>query len=158
MEADRHPYTHEDPEEIISAQVNFELLNNHGEVADNIPSTILYDTSDKAWLTVRLETGRDTIYWNFGRELLRDGLERPVGEGEVRVRPFTYRNNYGEDEKHLILELYDHKSQSYAVLRTPADEIAHYVDKIFDAVPAGEEFDLGDLDQKYRDYIKWTEE
>ncbi|MFF3734005.1 SsgA family sporulation/cell division regulator [Streptomyces sp. NPDC002476] len=38
-------------------------------------------------MTFRLSTGDRPVVWNIGRDLLRDGLTRLAGEGDVQVGP-----------------------------------------------------------------------
>ncbi|WP_244524648.1 SsgA family sporulation/cell division regulator [Trujillonella endophytica] len=54
-----------------------------------VPATLGYDAADP--YAVRISFGEpdavDGISWLLGRDLLRAGLERPTGDGDVRLWP-----------------------------------------------------------------------
>ncbi|MEC4015249.1 SsgA family sporulation/cell division regulator [Streptomyces sp. H27-D2] len=52
------------------------------------PMELRYDTADPCVVGLAFWLPGDArVRWNVSRDLLREGLERPVGEGDVRVCP-----------------------------------------------------------------------
>ncbi|CAA9326350.1 MAG: Sporulation and cell division protein SsgA [uncultured Nocardioidaceae bacterium] len=58
-----------------------------GGNARPIPATLSYDPADPLAVTVVFHEATGEVCWTFGRDLLIDGLRRPVGEGDVHVAP-----------------------------------------------------------------------
>lgn len=50
-----------------------------------------YFTRDPYTMTVAFRVGKhDWVEWSFARDLLREGLRQPTGEGDVRIRPAAH--------------------------------------------------------------------
>ena len=69
--------------------------------------------------------------WSMLRDMLRDGLDRPVGSGDVRLSPDRLRDR-------LRFTLRGHASRECCV-SMPADTVRSFLAATEDIVPAGEE-------------------
>jgi hypothetical protein len=99
-----------------------------------------YDVKDPYAVTITfLFEDESEVEWVFGRELLADGLNRQVGEGDVMLRPT------GEDcspEVELVLST----PGSHVRLALPADSLAAFVRASHAVVPPGAETQHLDID------------
>jgi hypothetical protein len=77
------------------------------------------------------------VEWVFGRDLLAAGLEEPVGEGDVRIRPL------GSDA--TVLEF--HAAVGTAMVRTPTVPLRSFMRQSYRLVPAHSEHLFLDLDR-----------
>jgi len=75
------------------------------------------------------------VEWVCARDLLREGLALPSGNGDVRISP------EGDD---LLIELLSPSGN--AQLLASHSEIAVFVDRMLTAVPEGRESDFYSLD------------
>jgi hypothetical protein len=96
-----------------------------------------YDTSDPYAVTATFRTGRNSVVWMFGRDLLADGLLVPTGDGDVRVSPAT-------DPALVVIEL--NAPGGSAVFDAPADDLAAFLDCTYEQLPVGTESDWFDFD------------
>lgn len=88
-----------------------------------------YDPEDPYAVTLSFsaESGR-WVAWSFARDLVFDGLRRPVGLGDVRVR---------SDPDLLIIEL--ESPDGYAVVEMDLAQAESFLAETTKAVPIGEE-------------------
>ncbi|WP_329192129.1 MULTISPECIES: SsgA family sporulation/cell division regulator [unclassified Streptomyces] len=96
-----------------------------------------YTASDPvAVRAVILHAGEPLACWYFERQMLADGLHRPVGEGAVRFRPVS-----SGPKRDLRIELRgaDRAGQDRAVLLANADGVAAFLNRTYAAVPADSE-------------------
>ncbi|MFF8653316.1 spore wall synthesis regulator SsgD [Streptomyces huasconensis] len=106
-----------------------------------IPATLHYDRRDP--FAVRMSFPAPAtlegveVYWTFARELLTDGVERAVGDGDVRVRP------YGFDR--TVVEF--HAPEGTAIVHVRTGELRRFLRRTAALVPVGQEHRHVDLDQ-----------
>ncbi|MFB7176212.1 SsgA family sporulation/cell division regulator [Streptomyces sp. NPDC056257] len=79
--------------------------------------------------------------WHFDRQMLAEGLHRPVGEGDVAFSPHTAA---GGDELRVSLRRYGAEGQGNAVLFVEACALTDFLEQTYAVIGAGEE--LLDLD------------
>ena len=89
-------------------------------------------------LSFRVEPG-EWIDWEFARDLLITGLDEPVGDGDIRVRP-----DLAVDADILVLEL--ESPDGYGVAEFHRDDVRRFVEATRDLVEQGEESDHLDID------------
>ncbi|MGH3309810.1 MAG: SsgA family sporulation/cell division regulator [Streptomyces sp.] len=76
------------------------------------------------------------VAWVFARDLLQAGLRRPAGEGDVHVWP--------RGGAHVVIELVT--QEGVAVVEFESADLRRFLVRSYDAVPAGREHRLLDLD------------
>lgn len=108
-----------------------------GDESTIVPVELEYRTDDPLAVTLVFasDVGQVTK-WMCGRSLLRDGIGRPVGDGDVRIRPF------GGDS--VLIELV--ASESYACLLASANVLATFLAETVDLVDESEEVSRLDID------------
>ncbi|QEU90292.1 SsgA family sporulation/cell division regulator [Streptomyces kanamyceticus] len=113
-----------------------------------IPATLHYDQRDP--FAVRMSFPAPAtlegveVYWTFARELLTHGVERAVGDGDVRVRP------YGFDR--TVVEF--HAPEGTAIVHVRTGELRHFLHRTMDLVPVGQEHLYVDLDQDLAELMR----
>jgi hypothetical protein len=126
---------------MVRLRTTFSLLS--GPTGPRIPLQVglTYDSRDPfAVMTAITTRSGDLVVWELSRDLLAAGLRRPVGLGDVLVRPS------GRDE--VIVELRSSsRSNRYAVSRR---ELVTFLDDVYTAVPCGRECDGVDVDAELR--------
>ncbi|MBB4979272.1 MULTISPECIES: SsgA family sporulation/cell division regulator [Streptomyces] len=98
-----------------------------------VPTRLTYRAADP--FAVRIVFHADAaapVVWTFARELLLEGLFRPVGEGDVRVWPTESGTG---SELNVLLRSPD----GDAFLRARAAEVSVFVGRTLDVVPPGTE-------------------
>jgi hypothetical protein len=104
-------------------------------------ATLRYDPADPYAICVSFHTGSDGsgVDWCFARQLLTDGVSRPVGEGDVRVWP-TIR------EGHRLISLSLTSPSGSALFETSIGDVVEFLTRSYAAVPTGSESDFVDMD------------
>ncbi|RAG85223.1 SsgA family sporulation/cell division regulator [Streptacidiphilus pinicola] len=82
---------------------------------------------------------RSPVTWIFARDLLVDGLSRPSGTGDVRIRPTL------DGGRHLLSVLLVGEDD-HALIELPSDEVGAFVLRTLRLVPKGEEVQRLDFD------------
>src|SRR3954468_19635351 len=102
-----------------------------------------YDARDPYAVRIRFCSaragGQDAVTWLIGRELLRAGLDRPTGDGDVRVGPTAARSGV------LFLQLRPPSGE--AVMELSRTALAAFVRGTETLVPFGAEGAAIDLDE-----------
>ncbi|WP_030785886.1 SsgA family sporulation/cell division regulator [Streptomyces sp. NRRL S-920] len=113
-----------------------------------IPATLHYDRRDP--FAVRMSFPAPAtlegveVYWTFARELLTEGVERAVGDGDVRVRP------YGFDR--TVVEF--HAPEGTAIVHIRTGELRRFLHRTTALVPVGQEHRHVDLDQDLAELMR----
>ncbi|MBT2482049.1 SsgA family sporulation/cell division regulator [Streptomyces sp. ISL-94] len=107
--------------------------------ADGVPLLVhlSYTVTDPVAVRAAiLHAGTPLACWHFERQMLADGLHRPVGEGDVRFRPVG-----GAARRALRIELRGAvpDGQGRAVLLADADGVAAFLCQTYAMVPADAE-------------------
>ncbi|TLS44705.1 SsgA family sporulation/cell division regulator [Streptomyces montanus] len=116
----------------------------------SIPATLHYDPREPFAVRMAFPApstleGVD-VCWTFARELLSSGLEEPVGQGDVRVRP------YGFDR--IVLEF--HAPEGTAVVHVLAGDLRRFLESTAELVPIGLEHLHHDLDHGLDELLRGT--
>ena len=105
-----------------------------------IAADLEHDTRDPYAVAVVLHAGANPVRWVFGRDLLADGLLTRCGDGDVRIGP----------ARHPALVVVELTSpEGAAVLEAPASELAEFLNRTYQAIPAGRESEWFDFDEEF---------
>ena len=113
-----------------------------------IPASLHYDRQDP--FAVRMSFPAPAtlegveVSWTFARDLLVQGVESAVGDGDVRVRP------YGFDR--TVVEF--HAPEGTAIVHVRTGELRHFLHRTTALVPAGQEHLHVDLDQDLAELMR----
>ncbi len=130
------------------------MSSNVAEVAQMVSTTLVGRTASvAARFTYRLEdpfavcvvfsVGEAQVCWTFARELLRDGLSAPAGQGDILVAPA------GAARVTLTLR----SGSGLAMLACDRAELVEFVQRIYEMVPEGRESTHIALDRFLADII-----
>jgi hypothetical protein len=101
-----------------------------------LPARFGYDT-DRPFAVVLDFPGREQYIapWVISRDLLLDGLERGVGEGDVSVWPFA-------DHERTALRIYLRGRHATALFEAPEPALRQWLEDTLALVPQGREAEL----------------
>lgn len=121
----------------VTAEISLRLLASPGHRVP-VAATLSYTAADPYAIRADFHVGLDEpVRWVFARDLLRDGIEAPAGQGDVRIWP----SPGGEV---LAIEVASPFGQ--ARFETPAADVAGFLCGTEHLVPEGAEildFDAG---------------
>ncbi len=123
--------------------VSFELqmkvvLDDDNRVS--VPVTLAYEARDPYAVSATFRTGDGDITWVFARDLLRDGLANSVGEGDIKIRP-------AHPSRGPIVLFTLSSPSGAAKLEGNRHELRKFVQRIFDVVPEGYEWQYLEVDR-----------
>lgn len=120
----------------ISAEVSLKLIIPQQAIMPMMAS-IYYTREDPYAIRVAFHVGLDEpVEWIFARELLSAGTEDPAGDGDVRVWPSpAFAGGLPGDV--LNIELTSPFGQAH--FEAPAAEVAGFLRRTYEIVPAGQE-------------------
>lgn len=110
-----------------------------GDRRVTVPATLAYEPTEPYAVSTVFRTSDGDITWVFGRDLLEDGLNSRVGEGDVAVWPSATRST-----KVVCLSLASPSGS--ALLEADHGEVRAFLDDSYRLVPLGGERCLLDLD------------
>ncbi|WP_128380467.1 SsgA family sporulation/cell division regulator [Streptomyces cavernae] len=114
----------------------------------SIPATLQYDRRDPFAVRMTFPAPATLegveVCWTFARELLSAGMDVPMGQGDVRVRPYGYDRT--------VLEF--HAPEGTAVVHVRAGELRHFLQRTADLVPVGTEHLQIDLDRDLAELMR----
>lgn len=108
-----------------------------------------YDGADPYAVQVEFLDGSNVLArWHFDRQMLTEGLHRPVGEGDVAFRP---DKGAGRDE--LRVDLFGRRADEHekAVVFVDARALRGFLDETYAVIAAGKEF--LDLDKLLDEFL-----
>ncbi|MFB7919524.1 SsgA family sporulation/cell division regulator [Streptomyces sp. NPDC056061] len=79
-------------------------------------------------VTFRFSTGDDPVVWYIGRDLLRDGLAHPTGEGDVQISP---------DPELAVIVIGLKVDNDSATLTTQSRPVESFLQRTVEVVPYG---------------------
>lgn len=125
---------HQDAPATVTRPVDAQL-----RISDNcsvsFPTQLHYDVKDPYAVTVTFLVDDDEeVEWVFARDLLKDGLHRQAGDGDVMVRPAS-QGHSAEAEVELVLAA----PGGHARVMLPAETLAAFLRASHDVVPPGAE-------------------
>ena len=124
---------------IVAQRVTMELLDDSGD-AFPLEAELHYDARDPYAVVVLFDTARGSVRWDFGRDLLRNGLSEATGDGDVHVWPCLEP----ADRKVVVIELVS--GDGCALVQAPLVDVSRFVDRITALVAPGTESDFLDVD------------
>lgn len=128
----------------VTAELELLLVVPHDEMVVPLTAGLRYSKTDPYAVRLALHTGLDEpVEWVFARDLLSVGMEQEHGLGDVRVWP-SVRSRGGLPGMVLNLELSSPNGQ--ANFEMPLREIAGFLRRSHDLVPAGRESRYIDVD------------
>lgn len=101
---------------------------------------LAFDSQDPFAVTIVFRAAPDPVRWTFSRELISSGLEEPTGDGDVHVWPCL------DDTGLAVMMLELCSPDGDALVQFPIHDVVSFVDRMYAAVPTGEETDYLDLD------------
>jgi hypothetical protein len=114
-----------------------------------LTATLYYRGDDPYAIRVSFHVGMDDpVEWIFARDLLAVGMERPAGEGDVRVWPAT------PDQDVLNISLSSPFGQAH--FEAPLAALSGFLLRTFEVVPPGREGDFIDIEGELKDLIRWA--
>ena len=124
-----------------------------GSASLPVVAGLRYDAGDPYAVHVAFHTGvggeGDVVEWTFARQLLTDGVTRPVGEGDVQVWP---SHSGGKPVVCLALS----SPSGRALFEVPLSELVEFLTQTYAAVPTGSESDFVDLDAELA-LLMWSD-
>jgi hypothetical protein len=106
-----------------------------------VATELSYDPADPFAVSLTMNPGTaEPVRWLVARDVMRQGLSGPAGEGDVGIWPSGTR----ETPPTVCVAL--SSPDGDALLVCDATELAHFLDRTEDAVPLGEESAFLDLD------------
>lgn len=127
-----------EPHVVTQARIPFGL-RTFGAAPSPLAGDLEYTSADPYAVAVVLHAGTGPVRWTFGRDLLADGLLAAAGEGDVVITPAA-------DQALVVIVL--SSPDGAAVLEAPAHELAAFLDRTYQAVPAGQESAWIDFDDE----------
>jgi hypothetical protein len=129
-----------------SAAVRHELdvrLVVPGTAPISLPVTLGYESADPYAVHALFRTGQgEGVAWVFARDTLATGVDRPTGEGDVRVWPATSAERRGDEVIYISLSSPD----GHALLEAPAAALTTFLLRTYALVPPGTESAHVDVD------------
>ena len=119
-----------------------------------VAATVRYDPTDPYALHVAFRTGHEgneVVEWTFARQLMTDGVTRPVGEGDVQVWPG------GGDGQPPLVNLALSSPSGRALFEVPLTEMVEFLTRTYATVPTGSESDFVDVDAELA-LLLWTDD
>ncbi|WP_424212775.1 SsgA family sporulation/cell division regulator [Streptomyces sp. BI20] len=125
--------------ETVQAEVMMSFLVSE-ELAFRIPVELRYDACDPYAVRLTFHLPGDApVTWAFGRELLLDGINRPCGDGDVRIEPTDPEDL---SDVHIRLQV----GGDRALFRAGAAPLVAFLDRTDRLVPLGQERSRGDFE------------
>ena len=135
--------------DMVSAELELRLVVP-GSASLPVMADMRYDGSDPYAVHVAFHTGNtDVVKWTFARQLLTDGVTRPVGEGDVQVWP-----SHTSGRPVVCLSLSSPSGR--ALFEIPLADLVEFLTKTYAAVPTGSESDFVDVDAELA-LLLWSE-
>lgn len=123
----------------VTQAVTLELIDATG-ASTPIDAELQYDPRDPYAVTTVFMTGESHVRWTFGRDLLREGLYEPSGDGDVHVWPCLDADGHAV----VIIELCSPDGEALVQART--GDLSAFVGRMTKAVAPGEESRHLDVD------------
>ncbi|MFJ7272363.1 SsgA family sporulation/cell division regulator [Streptomyces sp. NPDC099050] len=131
----------------MSALIVVRLETATGHV--NFLARFSYDGGDPYVVQAEFLDGANVLArWHFDRQMLAEGLHRPVGEGDVAFRP---AKGSGRDELRIDLVGASADREDNAVVFVDARALRGFLDETYAVIAAGEEF--LDLDKLLDEFL-----
>ena len=135
--------------ETVSTELDLRLVVP-GSASLPVRADCRYDITDPYAVRMSFHTGTgEVVEWTFARQLLTDGVTRPVGEGDVQVWP-----SYSGNEQVVCLALSSPSGR--ALFEIPLPQLVEFLTKTYAVVPTGSESDHVDVEAELA-LLLWSE-
>jgi hypothetical protein len=135
----------------VSAELGLRLVVPQQTVVPLVAS-LYYSKEDPYAIRIAFHVGLDEpVEWIFARELLSKGIQGREGLGDVVVWPSDTSAD-GEAGSVLNIELSSPFGQAH--FEAPIDEIADFLKRTHDVVPAGDETDFVNVEAELNDLLR----
>ena len=125
--------------QFVTAELALRLVVPDGSPVP-VTASIRYDAIDPYAVTVTFFTGAaEPVRWTFARQLLTDGVEHSVGEGDVRVWP---AQTDGRPAVYIALS----SPSGRALFEAHLGDVVDFLSRSYLAVPTGSESDFVDVE------------
>jgi hypothetical protein len=126
---------------MISASLTLRLVCDDGTYLP-LETELQYSTSDPLAITALFDTGEgEPVRWVFARDLLANGLDHRVGEGDISVWPAL------DDGGFLAVRLQLQSPDGAALIDADSADIERFLAKTWKLIPQGGEIDHLGLDR-----------
>ena len=126
----------------VRAQVQLRLLVP-GAAALPVRADLRYEVSDPYAVQISFhpdaDTHDDVVQWTFARQLLRQGVVAPTGEGDVQIWPSTSTGT-------AVVCLSLPSPSGHALFEVPLADLVEFLGQTYEAVPTGGESAHVDVD------------
>lgn len=124
----------------LTRALTLELIDAEGAVRP-LEAELRYDNRDPYAVAACFDTGRTSVCWVFGRDLLARGLFSPTGDGDVHVWPCL--DSLGRAV--TIIELTSPEGE--ALMQAQSQELSDFLRLTEALVPSGSEAMHVNMDQ-----------
>lgn len=133
----------------VTAEIELRLVVP-GSASLPVLADLRYEIADPYAVHVAFHTGTsDTVEWTFARQLLTDGVTRPVGDGDVQVWP-------APAAARPCVNLSLSSPSGRALFEVPLGDLVGFLSQTYNAVATGSEGDYVDLDAELA-LLLWSE-
>ncbi len=121
--------------QFVTAELALRLVVPDGSPVP-VTAGIRYDAIDPYAVTVTFFTGAaEPVRWTFARQLLTDGVEKSVGEGDVRVWP-------AQADGRPVVYIALSSPSGRALFEAHLSDVVDFLSRSYLAVPTGAESDF----------------
>lgn len=132
--------------ERVSHDLDMRMVLDNGSTAP-MPCTFDYVLSDPFAVSATFRSANASVSWVFGRELLKAGLARAAGDGDIRLIPM--RRSNGD-----VLQFELTSPDGRAVIEGSHSQIANFLQMTYDLLPEGLEWTRLNLDHELARLLK----
>ena len=133
----------------VSAELGLRLVVPQQTIVPLVAS-LYYSSEDPYAIRIAFHVGLDEpVEWIFARDLLAAGVKAREGHGDVTVWPSEGASSVGQV---VNIELSSPFGQAH--FEAAADEIADFLTRTYEAVPAGAETSHVDVDAELTDLLR----
>ena len=134
----------------VSAELGFILVVPR-QASVPLAASLLYTGDDPYAVRMAFHVDTDeAVEWIFARDLLTAGLTEPAGVGDVRAWPSLSSDGGGEPVLNIVLS----SPFGNAHFEAPMMEMAEFLRRTYDAIPAGREGRFFDISAEL-DSLLW---
>lgn len=124
----------------LEEKIEMTLVTQH-DVRVPVPVRLYYLSADPYAVQLSFDVSPDEVVrWTFARELLAQGMTAPAGIGDVKITPIGSIHN-----RRFSIEL--ETNEGFARLEGLAAPVSSWLEKTYEAIPAGSESDAIDIDR-----------
>ncbi|WP_030547181.1 SsgA family sporulation/cell division regulator [Streptomyces albus] len=115
-----------------------------------VPARLVYRTDDPYAVHITFHIGSEApVHWTFARELLVEGVFRPAGEGDVRVRP-------AKADGRAVIRIALRSPDGEALLQAPVAPVSAWLERTLRLVEPGRELEHVAFDEALSELLAVT--